>query len=56
MDEYLAVWGNGRTAAEAGVLGAYPTRAEAEARADEFLRDHADNPAVGAWVRGLSAD
>jgi hypothetical protein len=50
MCEYVAVWGDGRTAVEAGVLGTYASREEARARVAEFLRDHADNPAVGAWV------
>jgi hypothetical protein len=48
--QFIAVWGNGRLATEAGILGVYATREEAQARVDEFLDLHADNPAVGAWV------
>jgi hypothetical protein len=47
---WLAVWGNGNTGVEAGILSAHANKADAVVAADEWLRRQ-DNPAVGAWVR-----
>jgi hypothetical protein len=46
---FVAVWGNGNTGTESGVLGVYPSREEAATRVADFLSRN-DNPAVGAWV------
>jgi hypothetical protein len=47
---WLAVWGNGTTMVEAGVLSTHETRQEAQEAADDYAR-RCDNPAAGAWVR-----
>jgi hypothetical protein len=47
---YHAVWGNGNTGREAGVLGSYESEVDALRRCREFCAG-LDNPAVGAWVR-----
>lgn len=49
-ETWLAIWGNGHTGEHAGCLGEYQTREEARAECDRFLRDHADNTALGAWT------
>ncbi len=48
-ESWLAIWGS-PLGEEAGVIpgGPYPTREEAQARADEFARD---NPYCETWVR-----
>lgn len=48
---WYAVWGNGRTGVESGILGIFSTPDEANDAVSEFLTDQDDNQAVGAWVR-----
>ena len=52
---YLAVWGNGRTGVEAGILSSHETHQEAVNAAALWLLQQ-DNPAVGAWVRDTFED
>lgn len=47
---WYAVWGNGNTQEEAGILSEHLTREEARAAAYKWMAEQ-DNPAVGAWTR-----
>jgi hypothetical protein len=56
MNNFVAVWGNGSTGREAGELGRFATRQEAEEVVREFLSSYGvDNSAVGAWETTMSA-
>lgn len=55
MAIYEALWGNGNTRVEAGSLGIFRTREEAQQTVDAFLDRYASVPAVGAWVEEVEA-